>query len=791
MYRPRLTADQLCRIHGTAEAAFRAADLFTAIRLADGDSEIAGMALTMLGHEHRGLKVLEGAGGLAPRARVIQALGLWLAGACDSQARAMARSCAADGNEASPAAALLRAMDAERPHIVAYCTAANTLQAADMLKACPDARVTVLRNVPVKADVAFAPDTTPAQLGGALDDPVDCVLVDNLLMLPPQLAAIDAPKIAQVSDIEFAYAQRGRELAWLDLIVSVGNSTEHMNARVRFGDHVVMRLQGLEEFRDLDIDPARLHDDALAMDRPIDALVTGGVDKPFYPDKQQRFSALAQADADLRIDIIARYLPFERYQALTRMAKYAVLSNRMAQIVTRRAVETLAAGTMLACEQDHAMNLLFGDDLAGVHGYRDGHIAQDIARLVADFPRHQEAFARSLPALVETLRHLYPTPETAIRRSVRYLTFWSEMAKAGLDWRQLAAGDAAVGHRSMSRPTATDCYAAKQESWLGLPPKLRGRLLAPMARIDTDALAMPRLGQTVTAQAFLALNAHDEDLYRYQAEGQFRARAAILRTLNMARRRHPRSLSTWYLIGRHLAEVGRFKVAIRVLGMLVDRAGELELEPRVTMVDGQYEVNDFPFVDAVAADDLARAYPAAMGPFSERARQWVLGRAYGLLAAMHAVGGDVSAFRAHARQALALAGRDLVVLDHVQSGAVRAWQMQNAERDLALAAVAGLVAMRLAPRTLFDRFPDALRILTMLGRDRLGDLLTRRWLRAKARIFLEAEAPVATDAESEVLAEDPARFQRNAAAFENTGLHDRITALAVDLGVAGDRRDAA
>ena len=777
MFRPRITADQLGAIYGSAAAALEAADFYTAIRLSDGDPTIEGIALTMLGHERRGLAMLEGAGDEAVPARLVQALGLWLTGACDEQARGMALGLAADAPDCAPAQALLHAMDTRRPHIVYACTAANTLRAADILKACDDARVTVLRNTPLNADVAFGPATPASAVVQAIGDDVDCVLIDNLIMLPPQLAAIRAPKIAQVFDIEFFYAQRGRELAWIDMLICPGNSMDHASARIRFGDHAVQRAMALDELMQARIDPRLASGVGIGTDRPIDLLVTGGVDKPFFPDKQQRFSALAQAHADLDIRVIGRYLPPDRYNALTRAAKYVLASNRASNAITARTIEALCAGTMVACQADEALSLLFGDDLTGVHQYRDGQVARDIADLVGAFDRNHAAFVEGAPRLAEALHSLLPPAEQACLRAVRYMTFWSQMARRGLGWRSIVTGGESPDTRRIARPAGSDCYAAKQESWLGLPRDLRGKLLAPLAAADGDALVMPRLGQTVTAQAFHGVNALDEDLYRHQSAGVRAAGAAILRTLNRARRKRPNSLATWFLIGRHLAECDRFDAAIRVLESLVARFDVLELEDRLLVADSTYEVADWPLVDAMMRDDLARHAPAVCGPDRDFARHWLAGRTHALLATLYARCGDSAASGRHASCAMQHAGRDVGVLGAVMSSAVIAWQYERDRANLARATVAYFRGLRLSLRFMLDEFPRALEMLHLLGRRGLACLLVRYWFRTKARIFLDGEAPVVTPDERFVYECHATLFQSAAEAFAATRLQPAIRAL--------------
>lgn len=787
MFEPRMTADQLCGLYGTAKTALASGDFYTALRLADGDPLVGGAALVMLGHGRRGLALLEGGRELPDWARLVRALGLWLGGDNDDEARGVVGDLTVGAPGYGPAQALVRAMATQRPHIVYACGAANTLRAADQLKASDDARVTVLRNVPHKADVAFGPSTPADRLAAAIGADVDCVFIDNLIMLPPQLAAIPAPKIAQVFDIEFFYAQRGRELGWIDLLVCPGNSMDHASARLRFGDHCLQRAVALDELMQVEIDlEAMQSDDG---ERPIDVLATGGVDKPFFPDKQHRFGALAQADPALDIRVIGRYLPAERYLALTRAAKYALASNRASNAILGRAFEALAAGTLVACEADSALPLLFGDDLAGMHCYRDGHVARDVARLVAGYPDNRAAFVRGAPALAEALRSVLPNPEQASRRMVRTLTFWSAMARARLGWRDVFRGGPAAPRRALA-PAAADCYAAKQESWLGLPRDLRGRLLAPLAEVSQEALAMPRLGQTVTAQVFMAVNHLDADLYRHQAEGQQAAGAVILRTLNQARRLRPLSLATWFLIGRHLADAGRFGAAIRLFEQLVLRADALVLEDRVSIGDSVYEVADWPFVDAMMRDDLCRQHPLVCGRRRDQARGWILGRAHAMLAVMHGRQGDGAAFDHYASHALRHAVADMGVLGLVMDGAIAAWQADEDPARLRRALLSYFRAMRRSLRFLFDRFPEALELLAHLGRERLAVLLVRYWLRAKLRLFLDGDAPVVADEERFIHERHAQLFRLAAQAFADTRLAPRVETLLAAMAVT-DSRSAA
>ncbi|MEZ5670334.1 MAG: hypothetical protein R3F55_23470 [Alphaproteobacteria bacterium] len=786
MFRPRMTADRLGALYGTAAAALAAGDFYTALRLAGGEPAVEGIALCMLGNERRGLARLESTDGGEPAVGLVRALALWLQGD-DTAARAEARALVARHTGFAPAAALAAAMAVDRPHIVYACTAANTLAAADALKASDAARVTVLRNVPHKADIAFGPATPAAALAQAVGEGIDCVLIDNLIMLPPQLAAIAAPKIAQCFDIEFFYAQRARELGWIDLILCPGNAMDHAAARIRFGAPALMRAFALDELMQADPAPLCAARVGAAADRPIDVLATGGVDKPFFPDKQHRFADLAMADPALDIRVIGRYLPAERYRALTGRAKYVLASNRASSAVTARVIDALCAGTMVACQRDEALGLLLGDDLVGVHCYRDGHVAADVARMVADYDRNRTAFVAGAARLAVALGALLPGPEAVARRSLRTLVFWSQMIRRGLGWASVVGAGAVPVRAAVALPQPSDCYAAKQESWLGLPGPLRGKLLAPLAAAEAAALAMPRLGQAVTAQAFLALNRLDCDLYRRQDEGVRAACLPILRTLNRARRAHPRSLTTWFLIGRHLAAVGRPAAAMRVLDALVARAGALELEERFLVAGDGYEVADWPLVDALMRDDLARHAPALFGAERGLVRAWLFGRAHALLASLHAARGDAAAFAGHAARAAALAPGDAAVWETALSGGVLAWQADGDATHLARALYAYLRAGRLSLRLQLDRFPEALEIAALLRRPGLGRLMVRRWLLAKSRLRLDAEEPVVTADERFVFARHGALFRDAGRAL---GRCRAVGMLLADLD-AGSNADAA
>ena len=85
MFVPRMSARQLLARYPTARDALIGADFLSALRLADGDPDIAASALVLLGNEQAGLTML-GPDPRGPLNLFSASLGCWLTGVDDASA---------------------------------------------------------------------------------------------------------------------------------------------------------------------------------------------------------------------------------------------------------------------------------------------------------------------------------------------------------------------------------------------------------------------------------------------------------------------------------------------------------------------------------------------------------------------------------------------------------------------------------------------------------------------------------------------------------------------------------
>lgn len=735
MFTPRITARQLMAHYGTAERALAAGDFCTALRLADGDPELVGICRVMLGNEVAGTAALDGCAGLTPRGVLVAALGHWLLGRDGDARRRLDEAPTSRATQALEAA-----MTFARPRIAFFSGAEKMQRFVAEVRASGLAEIVTIGHRPDLVDVPVTPATDPASLAAAVGR-VDAVYIDNLTILPPQLAAIAAPKICQFYDIEHAYAARGREVGWIDwLVASAGG--EHFETCMRFGRPALLRGIGLTELWP-DLSGLRRLAESLAAPKPIDVLYTGGIDMPFYPDKRIRLAALAQLDGGLQVEIHGRMLDKDEYLGKLGQAKFVFSSTRTANSTPKRLIEALARGALPLCEADSSLGLLFDCEGAVAKTYGSATLLRDVAAHVRAYDASVGRIAAERGLAERLLAHM-PTSAGAVRGFVRFVTVLAAMSRAGMGWRGFIGMDERPAATSTGSPRAP--YAAKHSDMQAYQPQLRRALFAPLA-----AGPQTPLPERMVALASLAIVDRQEHLLRRQPLGRQQARAALVAVLNRERKKAPASLTVWLQLAELLVDLGRARPAARVLAAIDAAWTSLDLDPHPTLVTPAFEYEDFGFVDGLIRDGLTALDPAVFPGPGGNARLRLQLRLLWLQARLARDCGDTAGLAAALDMLLGLAPAEPWLLEQGMLLAAAGARSEDARGFLRRLCRFYLRGMRLCPRFLALQFPLALQAMALLGRDGLARLTLRRYLRAKARVQLTAAALPVSAAERAML----------------------------------------
>ncbi len=738
MYQQRITASQLQAHYRDADAAMVAGDFATALRMNGGDAEVAGICRVMLGNQVAGTEALDRVAAPMPRARLISAVGHWLLG--HDQVADERLAGVPDG---AAKRALASAMGIARPRIAFFSGTEKLVRFVEAVRNAAVADLVTIGHRPDLVDVPITPATDPAELVAAVG-PVDALYIDNLTILPPQLAAIDAPKICHFYDLEHTYAARGQDVGWIDWLVAIA-SGEHLESQLRFGRPCLGRGFGLTDtWPDLGA-LSGLADHGAAR-RPIDVLFTGGIDMPFYPDKRQRLAALAQMPAGRRIEIYGKMLDRHDYFDLLAGSKLVFSSTRSPNCTPRRLVEALAHGACVICEDDSSIGLLLDTDLPVFHHFAPDRIGRDVE---AALDRYADCLARveADQAGFDRLIAQMPTTDRSAREFARYVTLLGQMSKSGVSWPAFMGAEEDESAQRYDAPPVRGVYAAKHNPIQAYQPALRRALLTPLAEGD-DVPYDERL----VALASLAIWDRQEHLLRRQVLGRRKAACALMTTLNRARRRNPRSLQLWVHIAEFLVDTDRLALASRVIARIEAQWQLLERDRRSILVMPAYEFNDFGFVDRLIASDLAARWPDTFAPPAISPERQLQAHLAWLSARIAQQRGDVDALGLALDRMLLLGADDPWAMEQVMMMATAGLKGADPRRFLRLICLAFARGSRLCPRFLSLHFPLAIQVLMMLERTGLARILLKRFLFAKARVRLGGAEVVATDPERQMLA---------------------------------------
>ena len=737
MYQQRISADQLISHYRDGAAALAAGDFCSALRVSAADPEIAGICRVMLGNEVAGTEALDSIAAPTSRALTFSALGHWLRGQ-DRCARERLMATV----DSALAQALSAAMRRIRPRIAFFSGNEKLMGFVQALRAADVAEIVTIGHRPDLVDVPITPATDPAALAAAVG-PVDALYIDNLTILPPQLAAIDAPKVCQVYDVEHSYAARGPETGWIDWLVA-GTSGEHFESGLRTERPVLLRGIGLTELWP-DLSALRDLSRAVAAPRPIDILYTGGIDMPFYPDKRVRLTRLAHIDTDIRIEIHGRMLPKAAYFERLAQAKFVFSSTRSTNSTPKRLLESLSHGALPLCEQGSSLELLFDCGGAIAKTYDDRSLLRDVRGHVAGYDAYVARLCGNGSIATRLLDQL-PTTDRAARGFVRYVTLLAALTRAGLSWRDIL-GDATREPVARDRSMVTgQAYAAKHSDIQAYQPALRRSLFAPLAHGRNVPLA-----ERLVGLASLAICDRQEHLLRRQPLGRKIAAPRLLAVLNSARRNVPAALTTWVQLAELLVDAGRLRAASRLVPAIQAQHATLDLDAAPSLVTPAFEYEDFWLVDGLIRERLARHDPQVFPACPGLARKQIAMRLVWLRARIAQARSDWPVLGAALDELHAMRPDDPWLLEQAMLLAAAGARSYQPEPFLTRLCLFYLRGARRCPRFLSLHFPLALQAMVLAGRGRLAQAMIPRFLRVKARIHMIGGNMPATDAERNML----------------------------------------
>lgn len=742
MFKQRNTADQLKAYYGDAERALAAGDFFTAQRLAGGDPEITGICRVLAGNEVAGTAGLDSLDHPTPRSRLVAALGHWLLGR-DGEANA----CLGDVPASAATAVLRSAMAQQRPRIALFSGTDKLDRFVAAVRASGHADLVTIGHRPDLVDVAITPADAPEELAAAVG-PVDALYIDNFSLLPPQLAAIDAPKICHIYDLEHAYAARGRELDWIDWQIAIA-SGEHLEASLRYGTPGLVRGLGLTEVWP-DLSGLRSLAESRPAARPIDILFTGGIDMPFYADKRARLARLAQQPRDDRIEIYGLMLDRADYFAKLEQARFVFSSTRSPNCAPRRLLESMAHGAMVLCEQDSSICLIFDTELPLIHHYNPDRISGSAAEHLDRYQGYRTRIAGDATGAADLIAQM-PTTGRATLAFARYMTWLGHLTRAGLRWPDFLQGGVAASVRppGPAVENVVVTYAAKHNPMQAYQPALRWTLYNGLTNARPASVPYT---ERMVALTSLAIYDRQEHLLRRQGLGRAKAAVHLMATLNRARRETPDSLLVWIHIAELLLDLNRLNLARRVLAAIQSDWPRLKLGDRPVLITPRYEFDDHEFVDGLIADHLAQADPGLFGPPEEKARKQIGARLAWLRARLAQQSGDVAGLGAALDDILRVGAGDALLMEQALMLATAGVQSDQGRAFLRRLCLAFLRGSRLCPRFLSLHFPLALQAMVMLDRVALARLMIVRFLRAKARVRLAGATIGVTEPERQMVA---------------------------------------
>lgn len=230
-------------------------------------------------------------------------------------------------------------------------------------------------------------------------------------VLPRNLAEAPFLKVGHTSDFDI----HGQEvLPWLKLfnVVLTLDDTEWSKLRRALPDRTVLNYPK--------VFPVKPRLTRLALDRPIDVLMTGTVYSDYHHDKNELIARLVGIPG-LNCVFLNGFVSTAEYERLTQQSKLTVSYVRHSGTMPTRALESVALGTWPLIQHDSALRLYLQDD-AALLPYEHGKwecLAADVLSFVSNYDERKKDYV----ARITETRNLASRAFAPDRVASQYLRF--------------------------------------------------------------------------------------------------------------------------------------------------------------------------------------------------------------------------------------------------------------------------------------------------------------------------------------------------------------------------------
>ncbi|MGE5475841.1 MAG: hypothetical protein ACM3Q1_04245 [Bacteroidales bacterium] len=431
-FQERIRPEGVARAYASVEEAFDRGDYHFVVRNGKGHPEYWGAAFILIGNPRRGLSIFREHAIHTAFSRLVSAFAHWYLGDRE-EARAQLAGILADHPDDGVARRFYDLLDKPRLNVLIGSSRPSVIQAFRQAKEF-DVKVVGFPG----QNVDYALDDLGG-LGGsaggreALQQADLFFLYDQGVPVPRDLADVPVPCVAFIPDAEMHLANQLEEMRLFDAVIT---TCSHIRLEMEalyggriYASPIIASLSSLHETESqtgLPPEMARYQPDMQS--RPIDILFTGSVNTPMYLEKPPAVFNLARIDGKADIRIFDRAFPFQHYKQLMRGAKFTVVSVRMLDPLSTRALQALREGTMVLHPQPCALDLYLEPEKDGVFPIDPAAPEADVYRVLADYPRLHADFVLRHADLMRRMDDLFPaSPEIETRwlKLALFLSLWT------------------------------------------------------------------------------------------------------------------------------------------------------------------------------------------------------------------------------------------------------------------------------------------------------------------------------------------------------------------------------
>lgn len=429
VFQGRFGAEHIHRVYASIADAFQRGDYQFVARNGAACPELQGAAYILIGNPERGISIFRSNGVTSPLARLTTAFSHWYLGDL-TRARAELEGIADDGGYGTVAKRLSDLLEKPRIKVLLGSSRPSVMAA---FRKVPDFDVKTVGFPGQDVDLPVGPgrrlSDTP-QGRQALAEADLFFLYDQGVPVPCDLANANLPCFAFVPDAEMHLANQLAEMRLFDGILTTCSQVR-LEMEALYGGTVFASpiLASLSSLHQPEVQPEL--PDAMAgylpdmQARPIDVLFTGSVNTPMYLEKPPAMFQLGRIEAKADIRIFDRAFPYDHYKRLMRSSKCTVVSVRMLDPLSTRALQALAEGTFVLEPAPSALDLYLEGEADGLFTIDPAQPEPVIRRIVADYPALQATFGLRKADLARRMARLFPASPEIEARWLRLSLFLS------------------------------------------------------------------------------------------------------------------------------------------------------------------------------------------------------------------------------------------------------------------------------------------------------------------------------------------------------------------------------